>query len=145
MITKAAKEYPQARLGDFVLKPFEGLQKNKYIPSRACTIFIGSAEKPDSIRSANIALAHLTEVGVWNATDGKRPEDIVQSVLGTLPLLPYTVLVLESTAKSVGNYFHSAWLATVAKQNNLSPVFVEWFCIPIYVKRHLRDSHQRRR
>jgi hypothetical protein len=134
MITRAAENYPSALSSDFRFKPFEGSQKNKYIPSRNCTIFIGSLEKPDSIRSADISMAHLTEVGLWPVTDGKRPEDIVQSVLGTIPELPYTVFVIESTAKGVGNYFHTTWNAAVEGRNNLRPVFVEWFTTPLNSK-----------
>ena len=43
-------------------------------------------------------MAHLTEVGLWKETKGKKPEDLVQSIFGSINDGPYTVKVLESTA-----------------------------------------------
>lgn len=35
--------------------------------------------------------------------------------------------VLESTAKGVGNYFHTTWIEAVNGENNFTPVFIPWF------------------
>ncbi len=42
------------------------------VPQRNATISIGSAESPDSCRGGDYALVHLSEVGLWKATDGKK-------------------------------------------------------------------------
>lgn len=116
------------------IKPFEGSSKNKEIPERNCVINLGSMQKPDNIRSADINMAHLTEVGLWKKTEGKSPRDLVQSILGTIPNKPYSLYVLESTAKGIGNFFHNEWQAAVAGDSNLTPVFVAWFEIEMYVE-----------
>ncbi len=93
---------------------------------------MGSMQKPDSLRSADVMMAHLSEVGLWKATEGKRPEDLVQSVGGTVPLEPYTMVVMESTAKGVGNFFHKEWCKSVAGESGYESIFVAWYEIEIY-------------
>lgn len=104
------------------------------IPQRNATIAIGSAESPDSCRGGDYALVHLSEVGLWKATDGKKPEDIVRSACSGVLYRPYTMIVYESTANGVGNFFHNEYVA--AKDPNVKsqflPLFVSWFDIELY-------------
>lgn len=130
MITVIQKNYPK-EIGKFQLKAFEEAHNIKYIPERDNKITIGSVEKPDSIRSDDVAMAHLSEVGLWKKTEGKSPEDICQSILGTIPRLPWTMYALESTAKGVGNFFHRSWQnankpKNDTEYNGLTPIFVSW-------------------
>ena len=114
--------------------PYQGAQKTRVINLGNSRYSLGSAQKPESLRSEDISMAHLTEVGLWKATKGKKPEDIVQSIFGSIASGPYTMKVLESTAKGVGNFFHRTWLDAVAGKNNFKPVFIAWFDIPLYSK-----------
>ncbi len=128
MLKKAVNAYPYEAL---TLKPFEGTTNIKIIPERSNKITVGSMETPDSIRSEDLALAHLSEVGLWRKTDGKKPEDLIQSILGTIEIKPMTMIVMESTAKGVGNFFHQSW--TEAKRTGVyCPVFVSWWEIEMY-------------
>jgi hypothetical protein len=131
MIERALATYPPV-YGEWTLRPFEGSSKNRHIAERGCTIFVTSAGQPDTIRSADICMAHLTEVGLWGETGGRKPGDIVQSIVGSLPEVADSLLVIESTAKGVGNWFHRTWMDAVGGRNNLTPVFVEWFAAPMY-------------
>ena len=79
-------------------------------------------------------MAHLTEVGLWKATHGRKPEDLVQSIFGAIAGGPYTMKVIESTAKGVGNFFHRTWIDATKKRNNFTPVFIPWFSIDLYSK-----------
>ena len=128
MIRKAIDSYS---LGNLSLKPFEGTQNIKFIPERSNKITIGSMETPDSIRADDIAMAHLSEVGLWKKTEGKKPEDLIQSILGTVDLMAKTVIVIESTAKGVGNFFHKTWIDS-KRTGSYKPVFVAWFEIERY-------------
>ena len=114
--------------------PYQGAQKTRVINLGNSRYSLGSAQKPESLRSEDISMAHLTEVGLWKATKGKKPEDIVQSIFGSIASGPYTMKVLESTAKGVGNFFHRTWLDAVEGKNNFKPVFIAWFDIPLYSK-----------
>lgn len=121
--------------------PYERSQSTRVINLSGSRYSIGSAEKPDKLRSDNIAIAHLTEVGLWQATKGKRPEDLVQSIFGSILSAPLTMKVIESTAKGVGNYLHRTWLDAKAGKNNFRPVFIPWYVIDLYSK-HLTHLEQ---
>ena len=103
-----------------------------YVPSRNSKFKIGTAEKPNSARGGDSTLAHCTEVGLWVATEGKTPEDIVTSVTGGISYKPNTMIVYESTAKGTGNFFHRIY--TTAKQaelnhtfNMFERLFINWY------------------
>jgi hypothetical protein len=79
-------------------------------------------------------MAHLSEVGSWKTTLQKSPEDLAQSIRASIPDVPYSLEVVESTAKGVGNFFHREWLAAVNKESSYKPIFIPWFEIPRYQK-----------
>lgn len=100
------------------------------VPQRNCKIKIGTAERPDSCRGGDYNLVHLSEVGLWKATAGKKPEDIVRAACAGVLYKPLTMIVYESTANGVGNFFHNEYVA--ARDNPRSQfraVFVSWFDI----------------
>lgn len=131
MYSRMAENHPREIL-PVRFRSFEGSTKNKRIEGRDCVIYIGSMQQPDSIRSADVMMAHLSEVGLWKETRGKKPEDLIQSIAGTVPNEPGSMIVLESTAKGVGNYFHREWQKAVRGESGYVPVFVAWFEIEMY-------------
>lgn len=97
------------------------------IPQRNCNIQIGTAENPDSCRSGDYSLVHLSEVGLWKKTDGKSPADIVQASCSGILLRPYTMIVLESTGKGAGTFFDSEYHAAKNGTSLYKSIFVPWF------------------
>ena len=142
MYSKLAGNYPR-EVSTITITPFEGSSKNKYLIERGCIMSIGSAQQPDSLRSFDLAMLHLSEVGLWKQTAGKSPEDLVQALIGALARGRNTLLVEESTAKGVGNYFHRRWQASVNGQNNSLPVFIPWHKIDMYrlTKKEINDNY----
>ena len=136
MLAKVINRYPQWASGgkQLTTTPYQGAQKTRVISYSNSRYSLGSAQKPDSLRSEDISMAHLTEVGLWKATAGKKPEDLVQSIFGSIAAGPYTMKVIESTAKGVGNYFHRTWIDATEHRNNFTPVFIPWFTIDLYSK-----------
>jgi len=128
MLKTVVNNYPLEKMS---LSPFEGTHNIKVIKERSNKITIGSMETPDSIRSDDVALFHGSEIGLWKKTDNKKPEDLIQSILGTIPNLPLSMVALESTAKGVGNYFHRTWIHAKT-DGNYAPVFVAWWEIEMY-------------
>ena len=96
------------------------------VGARNCKIKIGTAERPDSCRGGDYNLVHLSEVGLWRATDGKRPEDIVRSACGGVLLRPMTMIVYESTANGTDNFFHTEYEAAVRGESQFEPLFIGW-------------------
>ena len=131
MYSRMARHHP-AEVLPLSFSNFEGSSKNKVIAGRDCVVYLGSMQKPDALRSADVMMAHLSEVGLWKETDGRKPEDLVQSIAGTVPLEPFSVIVMESTAKGVGNFFHREWVKARNGESGYRPVFVAWYEIAMY-------------
>ena len=136
MLAKVISRYPTWATGgkQLTTTPYQGAQKTRVISWSNSRYSLGSAQKPDSMRSEDISMAHLTEVGLWKATNGRKPEDLVQSIFGSIASGPYTMKVIESTAKGVGNFFHRTWIDATEHRNNFTPVFIPWFSIDLYSK-----------
>ena len=136
MLAKVISRYPTWATGgkQLTTTPYQGAQKTRVINWSNSRYSLGSAQKPDSLRSEDISMAHLTEVGLWKATRGRKPEDLVQSIFGAIASGAYTMKVIESTAKGVGNFFHRTWIDATEHRNNFTPVFIPWFSIDLYSK-----------
>lgn len=113
-------------------KPMPDAPSTRLIAGRGCNVTIGSSFSPDAIRGIDLAMAHLTEVAFWRDTDGTSPADLLRSISGTVPLEPLSLIVLESTANGVGNFFHSEWVRASQGDSVFRPVFVPWYEIEIY-------------
>ncbi len=133
--SRLLKEYPKV-LNEcdvpMTFHPFEKSRNVSEITGRNCLVVTSSAESQESIRGFDIAMAHLTEVAFWRTTAQKSPGNVVRAVCGSIALLPLTVIVMESTANGVGNFFHTEWLRAKAGQSDKVPVFVAWHEIEIY-------------
>lgn len=110
---------------------------------RNCKIKIGTAERPDSCRGGDYNLVHLSEVGIWKATQGKRPEEIVRSACSGILLRPMTMIVMESTANGTGNFFHREYLAAKEGESQFEPMFVPWYEIDQYSLPFADDAGRR--
>lgn len=133
MYSRLGKEYPN-EFGPVNFKPYEGSAKVKIIENRGCIINIGSVQKPDTLRSFDFAMAHLSECGSWRSTPQLSVEEYVQSLRASILDIPDTLIILESTAKGIRNFFHREWLAAKNKINNYKAIFVPWFKVELYFK-----------
>lgn len=80
-------------------------------------------------RSDTIQCLHASEVGEW-----ENGEELVASIMQTVPDLPRTMIFLESTAKGRGNYFHKEWRGAEKRENNFVPFFFPWWLMDEYEK-----------
>ncbi len=97
------------------------------VPRRKCKIKLGTAERPDSCRGGDYSLVHLSEVGMWRATRFRKPEDIVRSACSGVLYEPLTMVVYESTANGIGNFFHREYSdACQVPDCQFKPLFVAW-------------------
>lgn len=135
MYTRVLRNYPKHLFKDGkrpTLKAFEGSRNVQQLGGSESLIITGTAQNQDAIRGYDVKMAHLTEVAFWPDSPLHSPEDVIRSISGTVPLEPLTLLVLESTANGVGNYFHNEWIRSKAGQSDKEPVFVPWTEISIY-------------
>lgn len=113
-------------------KAMSDASSTRVIAGRGCTVTISSSFSPDAIRGIDLSMAHLTEVAFWQDSECMAPADFMRSICGTVPLEPLSLIVLESTANGVGNFFHSEWVRASQGDSAFTPVFVPWYEIEIY-------------
>lgn len=111
---------------------YQGQELIREIAGRHCRVTLGSSERQDSVRGADYAMAHLSEVAFWKDTAKSSPADFIRAVCGAIALTPLSLIVLESTANGVGNYFHTEWLRAERGESDKLAVFVPWYEIEIY-------------
>lgn len=104
------------------------------VPQRECKIKVGTAERPNGCRGGAYSLVHLSEVGLWQKTEGKSPEDIVRSACSGILAKPYTMIVMESTANGTGHFFHREYSAAADPKvkSQYEALFIAWFQIEHY-------------
>jgi hypothetical protein len=141
MFSRFAATYPQ-EVGVINLKPFEGSAKTRVLEDRNCIMDITSTESPESTRSFDYALCHLSEVGLWRGTLLKKPEDMVQNLRAGVKKTPLSMVVLESTAKGVGNFFHREWLDAKTNKSSYSAVFIPWHLFDKYMKEIKEEEYE---
>lgn len=149
MYTKMLEKYPPWLLDlpddtELAFTPYEGSQLDSIITygkgtnvtvARDTVITVGTYNNPTSGRGGDMSCVHYSEVGLWEDTDGKSPEDIIRSISSSLLLSPLTVEVIESTANGMGNFYYRAYQAAKKGESNRIPVFVPWFFIERYEKK----------
>lgn len=135
MYSKMLQDYPRELWeGDAEpqFKSYERALNIREIVGRGCRVTLGSSENQDSVRGSNYAMAHLSEVAFYNQTPQKSPTDFIRAICGSIAYHPYTLVVMESTANGVGNFFHTEWLRNVEGKGDKAAVFVPWYEIDIY-------------
>ena len=86
-----------------------------------------TAKNTSAGRSDTAQFLHASEVGEW-----ENGEELIASLMQTIPYLPRTFIFLESTAKGKGNYFHKEWRNAEKGLNNFIPFFFPWWLIDEY-------------
>ena len=139
MLTQAIKTYPAWDLGlpeeeklslanvDDTCYELRDSNKQRV---RDHDIYVGTIKEPDGIRGFATSGAHYSEVGVWDDTPERRPGDLIRSIAGGIPVMPYTMQVMESTPKGAGNFFHETWRNAKDGTSNFNAVFIPWYYIP---------------
>ncbi len=73
-------------------------------------------------RSSTIHFLHASELGFW-----PEPEIAMLALRQAIPNVPGSVIILESTANGVGNYFHREWKAAVDGESEFKALFLPWW------------------
>lgn len=121
------------------IKTSRTIQNIKYLIPRDCKIQTGSARNPESCRSGDAALAHITEEAFFPNTTEWTPAKVIKAASSSIQPDPLTFIVRESTPNGRENEFHDAWVKAKSVDKDgkpmsaYTPVFVAWFEIEKYV------------
>ena len=116
----------------YKFKPFEKTANISQISGRSNTVTVCSAESPAAIRGIDISLAHLSEVAFWRKTKMIDPLNVIRSISGSVALTSGSVIIMESTANGLGNFFHEEWPRASAGKSDKVGIFIPWFEHTIY-------------
>ena len=131
MYRRASRMYPKA-ISEIKYKPYAGSSKNIINAERGGIIGVGSINNPDQFRSFNYPMIHISEPGVWEDTPKRTAGQLVASLRSTVSKEELTMIVLESTAKGVGSFFHNEWLLAESEKSAYKAIFIPWFHIEMY-------------
>ncbi len=97
------------------------------------TVKTGSAKTAG--RGSTVQLVHISELGFWEF----EPEIPLLGLRQSVPRLPITFIIIESTANGVGNHFHELWInANLDKNhpsyNKMIPLFLPWTLMKKYAR-----------
>ena len=109
-------------------------QKNPGLRSK---ITIATAGAGEVGRSSTFHNVHASEVAFF--------PDAQTTLLGLLQSVPdemNTMVVLESTANGVGDWFHEMWKKAERGENEFIPVFLPWFIDPGYTRPFRTDTER---
>jgi hypothetical protein len=142
-------EIGEATPDDFKRIKANGNNQNiRYLIPRDCKIQTGSAMNPESARSSDVAMAHITEEAFFPDTEKWTPALVVKSVISPIPPKEHTFIVRESTPNGMENEYHDEWVRANSKDedgkplSSYLPVFVAWFEIEDYTK-PFKDDDER--
>lgn len=85
-------------------------------------------------RGKTLRFVHGSEVAFWD-----NASTLMSGLRQSIPTAPRTVIVLESTANGVGNYFHSTWVEA-EEGSEYIPFFFPWFDQAEYDAAYLFDQ-----
>lgn len=114
------------------LAPWESMPETRVITGSDSTVTVTSTVAQDAIRGLPFSMAHLSEVAFWKDSNFLSPEDYIRSISGGIAMVPYSMIVMESTANGTGNFFHSCWNEAVSGHSAYTPLFIPWYCIELY-------------
>jgi len=86
------------------------------------SIRIATARNIRAGRGRTINALHASEVAFW-----ERPEELMLGMRQTVPNRPGSLIILESTANGVGNWFYDTWNAAVEGDVEFEPLFFPWW------------------
>jgi hypothetical protein len=72
-------------------------------------------------RSDTLQCVHASECAFW-----PNLSEQLSALMQTVPRLPQTEIILESTANSYGDLFHQFWQKSLSGENGFEPIFIPW-------------------
>ena len=135
-VIQPMKKYSNGRILAFE-NPTNDESEKRGLPGLRSNITIATAGTGEVGRSATPTKLHISELAFF--------PDAKTTMMGLLQGVPDTLdslVILESTANGIGDYFHEMWQAAVRGKNDFIPIFLPWFIDPEYSKEFDSDAER---
>ena len=96
-------------------------------PGLNSLIRVDTANNMQAGRAFTIQNLHCSELAFW-----ERPEEVMTGLMQSVPDEPNTMIIIESTANGVGNYYHNMWQDAESGNNDFVPIFIAWWELDSY-------------
>lgn len=94
----------------------------KYSPGLRSRIRLNTAGDREAGRSSTYQNLHVSELAFWPDA-----ETTMTALMQTVPDHADTMIIIESTANGVGDYFHKLWKDAKEGKNDYMPLFFPWY------------------
>jgi len=91
-------------------------------PGLNSLIRVDTANNLQAGRAFTIQNLHCSEIAFW-----EKPEEVMTGLMQSVPEIPESMIIIETTANGVGNYSHSLWKSAEKGENDFIPIFIAWF------------------
>lgn len=111
------------------LKPSRVKEIEFSFPDGSSLLKVVSAGHMGKGRGMTPSCIHASEVAFWPDSD------VMIGLFNSIPNLPDTVWIMESTANGMtgtGRAFYEEWKAAIDGRSGLTPIFIPWFAMPKY-------------
>ncbi len=95
-------------------------------------VTVATAKNVGAGRSKTLHALHASEVALWD-----NPNELIGGLRQAIPSFGITAIFYESTAKGIGNFFHSTWVDAVKGANEFTPKFYPWHQHPEYTAAYI--------
>ena len=109
-------------------------QKNPGLRSK---ITVATAGSKEAGRSATINNLHISELAFF-----PNPEITMLALMQSVPDNLDSMVLIESTANGVGDYFHRMWQQAVRGESDFIPIFLPWFTEPTYAREFTTEGEK---
>lgn len=127
-VIQPMKKYANGKVLSFENPTPDDAEKAKN-PGLRSKISIATAGSGEVGRSSTTHNLHASEVAFF--PDAKIT---MLGLLQSVPDQPNTMVVMESTANGVGDWFHEMWQKAERGENEFTPIFLPWFIQPEYTR-----------
>jgi hypothetical protein len=103
------------------------VRKAAVSPGLRSSIRVKTAGSPDAARSYTFQFLHLSEVAYY-----PRPDEVLGSLMPSIPSVPGTFVIFESTAKGGNDWWYEFWTASSRGETGYEAVFIPWHWIEEY-------------
>lgn len=83
---------------------------------------VATAKNAGSGRSYTYHAVHCSECAFWDD-----PETLMVGLNQSVPHSHGTIIIIESTANGIGNWFHEEWIRAENQESDFVPMFFAWY------------------